>query len=228
MDDAPRPTPTQVLYALVTADITLMVFHVVILGLLPALDGHVIGVATTGPQDLLPRMFNLDGEANLPTWYASAKLGAAAALAWGCRGPIATGSPLRRAFTVLALALLFLSVDETALIHESVNGALRTGGVRAFGNGAWIPAYLGVGVVVAASQARVIVAFLREPTGRALFVTGAVLLVAGAIGVEAVGHATHPTGFAALLEVIVEETLEMVGGSMIVAALLEKRAATLA
>jgi hypothetical protein len=67
-----------------------------------------VGITLLG--DSVPRMFDLDGEKNIPTWYASAKLLAVAALL----ALVALNADRRDRLTQLVLLMpvaLFLSVD---------------------------------------------------------------------------------------------------------------------
>jgi hypothetical protein len=80
-----------------------------------------VGISLLG--DRVPRMFDLDGEKNIPTWYASAKLLAVAALL----ALVALNAGRRDRLTQLVLLMpvalfVFLSIDEVASIHEMLGG----------------------------------------------------------------------------------------------------------
>ena len=88
-----------------------------------ALDLAVIVLhLACGRYDLV----NLDKEANLPTWYSSAKLLALGALAWwfavAADGP--RRAERRACWYVAAAGFLLLSMDQTAQVHERAGRAL--------------------------------------------------------------------------------------------------------
>lgn len=74
-------------------------------------------------------LFNLNQEANIPTWYASFKLSLAAIAALLCYQLEKKQSlqiPLLPAWLwiMVALLMLFMSLDETAQLHETLSGTL--------------------------------------------------------------------------------------------------------
>ena len=72
------------------------------------------------------RLFDLNAEANVPTWYSSALLLASASLlasiAYVRRE---SGDAFRIQWTILALVFLGLSIDGAAQVHELVAQAIR-------------------------------------------------------------------------------------------------------
>ena len=75
-----------------------------------------------------PRMFDLDGESNFPTWYSSAKLFLLAQALTALALVQARRSRLDAApFLFLAAVALLLSADEVALIHERLARRFETG-----------------------------------------------------------------------------------------------------
>ena len=85
---------------------------------------HLQGIYTVHYQ--LLRMFDLDGENNLPTWLSSLNLGACAVLLL----VIARATQARRTvhgyhFYGLAALFLYLSLDEAAGIHEVAQGPVE-------------------------------------------------------------------------------------------------------
>ncbi len=123
---------------------------------------------------------NLSEEGNLPTWYTSMLLLACSALlfaiAWAERRD-------RGHWLGLAVAFLYISVDELVVIHETLNEPLRQafglGGALYFG---WILPF----GALAAALGLLYMRFLgRLPaTVRLLFVTAGLVYVAGAAGTE--------------------------------------------
>ena len=103
--------PRRILYFLLCGVFLLTLAHVAITWWW-YLTGH-------RPFSVLVRLFHLDLENNLPTWYATA-LHAAAAIglfAISCREK-ARKIPVWKSWRVLSLIFLVLSVDEAASIHE--------------------------------------------------------------------------------------------------------------
>jgi hypothetical protein len=75
------------------------------------------------PSVTIVRLLDLDGEFNLPTWFSSSQLlllAFTALVAW----KLDSGRWLdRHGWLLLGLLFLYLSVDETAIIHESFGAA---------------------------------------------------------------------------------------------------------
>lgn len=169
-------------------------------------------------------LLNLNGEANLPTWYSTALLlGAAALLAviWRTTPP-GTGSG-RGYWAVLTGVFLFLSADEASEIHELLN-PLR----EHFGGGgllywAWVVPYAIAGIVLLVACARFLGRLPRRTAllfvlAGALYVGGALVLeVAGGLAREASGPGTLPV----VLLYSLEELAEMGGVVLFIYALLD-------
>ncbi len=171
---------------------------------------------TTGHESLLgmTRLFNLDEEANAPTWYASATLLASGLLL----GLIAADAHQRGArgrwqWTLLAVVFVFLSLDETAAIHETVNETLEQLTVRAGHEVKWDL----FSVALAAAMGAYCFRFVLELPARTrlLFIVGGALYVLGAAGIEIAGKAVpaiyDAPGFRKEMFTLVEELLEMLG-----------------
>ena len=174
-------------------------------------------------RGLVP-LLNLSFEANLPTWYSAALL-LTASLLLGLIGAAKrrAGDRFARHWLGLAAAFLYISADEAAVIHESLNGMLRDAfafdGVLYFG---WVvPAGLLL-LVLAAVYAR----FLRALPRRfaVLFVAAGAVYVGGALGTELAislwyaGHGGSNITYGLLN--LVQETLEIAGVSLFVWSLL--------
>jgi len=172
----------------------------------------------------LVRLFNVDEEQNIPTWYASSTLLLCsvllAAIAFAEKR---TGGRYVLHWAVLSLIFLFLSLDEAALIHEirsaPLRAAVRAGGFTHF---TWvIPGTILVFLFV--------LAYLRffvnlPPKTRALCFIAGTIFVGGAIGMEMV-QARHAdlngmqNATYAMLATV-EEFLEMSGVAILVYALM--------
>jgi len=171
------------------------------------------------------RLLWLDGECNIPSWFSSALLLLCAFL-------LAVVAAAQRQlrdrhvghWLALAVIFLFLSLDETAQLHELSIAPLRssfhTSGLFLY---PWIiPAAICVAVFVLSY-----LGFLASLPRRSrwLFVAAGAIYVAGALGVEALSgqqeslHGEETVGYHALITV--EELLEMAGLVVFIYALLD-------
>jgi hypothetical protein len=167
--------------------------------------------------------FNLDGEGNLPAKYATLQLLMASGLLLmlfiearrACRG---------RAWhwLVLASVFTFLAFDEYYSIHERLSlpmqQLLGSGRVLRF---AWVLPYGALVAMFAAAFLR----FWRDLPQRARreVALAAAVYVGGALGMEIIGSliSTHlgEESLPYALEVLVEETMELVGIALFITAL---------
>ena len=137
-----------------------------------------------GPDAAWAELLNLSYEVNLPTWYSSMLLLTCALLLLLIRHvEQRRGAGFGWHWAGLALAFLYISMDEAVIIHEMLNGPLRAAfdldGVLYFG---WVvPVGLGL-VVFGLSYLRFLAALPRRHA--ALFVTAGAVYVFGAIGTE--------------------------------------------
>jgi hypothetical protein len=197
-----------------------------------ALVMAVVNVTLQGVHFLTPlhlprlvRLFDLAREGNVPTWVQSYTLLACGALA----GLIAFAewqhrSRFRIHWVLTALFCVYLSADEASSIHEMAVRPLRT----AFHtSGIFYYPWIVVGAAAAIAIAIASHRFIRSlpPRTRRTVIAAAVIYIAGALGVEALGGMYAEThGQRNLiygLITTVEETLEMVGMSIAAFALLE-------
>jgi hypothetical protein len=165
------------------------------------------------------RLFDLDRESNIPTWFSSLLLAAAAAISVvisrQCRG-----TPATRRWLGLALVFLGMSVDETVSLHETFGpGITQALGFKAQGvlTCAWVLPGLAVAASVAGIFARFVYRLPRR-VRRLTLLSGAVY-VFGAIGCEIIyssmlGSGIPDTSWPARLEIVVEEAMEMAGVSL--------------
>jgi len=160
------------------------------------------------------RLFDLDAEANIPTWFQVALL-LTCAILLAINGTLHNRKYGRDAlyWAILSLAFFYLSVDELASIHDMANVpvkvALHTGGALRF---AWI---IPAGILTALFGVAYIKFLVNLPRRTAfLFVLAGAIYVGGAIGVEAIGgmySAIHGENFSYKLITTVEESAEMIG-----------------
>jgi hypothetical protein len=131
----------------------------------------------------LVRLFNLDAEANVPTWYSSSLLLLCSALL----GVIGQAKPLDHNYAThwrfLAVLFLCMSLDEAAGIHEMlarpVRSTLHVSGILYY---AWvIPAAAAV-LLVGLAYLRFLIALSHKT--RRLFVLAGSIYVGSALGLE--------------------------------------------
>lgn len=170
------------------------------------------------------RLLRLDAENTLPVWYSSTQLIACALLLFlQALQARAERSKQQAGWLLLAFGFIYLSMDETASIHEILIDKLKlvfyTGGVFTFG---WVLVAIPAVIVVLLMLSRFI---LRLPRGtRILFLVSGTIYVFGAVGLEMMGapifeaRGVDAPDYVAV--VVTEETLEIVGISLFLTALL--------
>lgn len=175
----------------------------------------------------LVRMFDVLTEANAPSWYGSMTL-LMCALLLGvvARVKQQQGDRFRRHWLGLALLFVLLSLDEGAMVHETVQWALTTN-VRQTD-----PAYNIINILYTSVLALVVlVVMLRFLAAlpvrtRRLFVLAGAVFVGGGIAVDYVGEVIrneHGGGATLVYAVVngIEEGMEMAGVVLFVYALLD-------
>ena len=167
-------------------------------------------------------LFNLDKEANLPSWYAGTQLFIVAI------GYLVLGSrliPVRRKTAILrplwllmGVGFTFLSADEVGAVHERMSRPLMRMKVFNFHYlDQWMVLYLLVAAVIIIVFGRLFLWFWREwRTEVMLFALGFGVLAGGAIAAEMVHISRNMEGMRLLLEVGVEEWLEMFGVTILI------------
>jgi hypothetical protein len=172
----------------------------------------------------LVRLFDVNAEGNVPTWFSSSMLLVCALLLGRiCAAKKGEGAREARYWGGLALIFLGLSMDETASFHEltitPLRSALQAGGVLFF---TWV---VPGAVFLLAFVVTYLRFFLQLPplTRRGFLIAGAIY-VGGALGMELVGgyhaaaHGQFNLGFSILTTV--EEFGEMLGIILFIRALL--------
>lgn len=153
-------------------------------------------------------------ERNPSTWFSSAQLALAGALAWA----VGRDRPDAGRWTLVAGLLVVLSVDEVATVHEKLGGLPVLPGI---GERAWAGA--GLALVGLVAWKLVPWALGLEPHLRFALLTGAATFVAGAVGVEVLAagwEADHGADRTFWLISSVEEDLELLGVFVVVRVLL--------
>jgi hypothetical protein len=160
-------------------------------------------------------LFNLEGEKNVPTLFASLQLILAAVLLGICAAQqkLAQGKFFKH-WVGLSAIFVFLAFDESALIHEKsfriTQELFGTSGLLYY---SWIIPFGLFALVVFLTYIRFLFALPRR-TGVIFFLSGAVF-VTGAIGMEMFEGQINEAGgyrsFDYMVLVTIEEILEMVG-----------------
>lgn len=209
----------------------LLISHTWLRGLLLRLLGLLTGLglcvelvyARWRPSGLGPVLgfLSLSYEQNLPTWYASGLLLCCAlVLAAIAREAALTGASHRWHWRGLAATFLYLSLDEAVGLHEHLGEGLELPGVLYF---SWVvPAAVAVGVF-----GLLYLPFLAHLPARPRwqFLAAGAIYVTGALGMELpLGYWTERHGndnlVYALID-LVEESLELLGVSLFLVALVE-------
>jgi hypothetical protein len=166
-------------------------------------DGHMHGFV---PQ------FNLDREMNIPTWFSSTCFLFAALLLWELGD--SDGEKSRKYWKGLAMVFAYLSLDETAALHEIFVDPLRNlfqaHGLLYF---SWVILGVAFVAILAIVYGRF---FLSQPRPtRNLFMISAGLFLTGTLGVEMIGgrHVERygNANFDYALIANCEESLELLG-----------------
>jgi hypothetical protein len=171
-------------------------------------------------------LFDLDEEANVPSFFGAMLLLLAATLvALQAHTQYATGGRDRRRWALLALVVLAMAFDEAASAHELLTKPLRAalGAHGGFLHFTWVVP----GVLVVIAFALAYQGFFRRLPSRVrggVFIAG-VLYLGGALGMEMVSaryaalHSIDTLFYKAVL-VSIEEGMEMAGIIVLVRALL--------
>jgi hypothetical protein len=185
-------------------------------GIVHALNAlvHLAHGFTPAPRAWWLDLFDVDTEANVPTWFSSGLLLACAFAAWLMAERAADRVAERRGFRLLSALLAIVSADELVALHERIAAALLSR-LSALGVAAlWVWA---LGGAIVASLAAVLLPFLRAlgPRLRSDLLLSAAVYVAGALGLEVLGqryaaaHGWFDPVYTALAAS--EELLEMCG-----------------
>lgn len=174
--------------------------------------GHDVGLGFI-------RLFYLDNEGNIPTFFSTLLLLVASLLLTVIAKFKKTfRDTYHRHWVFLSFILLYMAIDEASEVHEMLNrlgwwvtGQKRSGGIFHYG---WVMFGMAMATGVALSYLKF---FLHLPGRTKLqFLTATVTFLGGAIGVEILGglySASHGgwNSFQYSMFVAVEEGLEMAG-----------------
>lgn len=160
------------------------------------------------------RLFRLDEESNIPTFYSAFSLGICSILlAIIAFHKQTNNSPHTKHWKFLSLLFFLFSIDEIAMMHEILSVLREPLNASGFFYFTWvIPAFIFLLVFTV-----VFISFLQSLPQkiRTLFMLSGVIYVGGAIGVEMIGgyHSQiyGENNFAYGMITTIEESLEMVG-----------------
>ncbi len=169
-------------------------------------------------------LFIFDYEANVPTWYSSvALLFCSLLLAVISIKKIKERDRYRSHWSVLSIIFLYLSLDETAQIHELTAKPLRDlfslEGIFYYG---WVLIGISFIVIFAIAYLKFFIDLPKKI--QFLFALSGVLFVGGALGIELIGGWYDSTmgddNLIYLLITTLEEILEMLGIAVFIYSLL--------
>jgi hypothetical protein len=194
-----------------------LIFTIINLGLIMFYPGF--SAWTSGTPVAL---FNMDSEVSIPTWYAQTLLFVASCLFFVIA---LSAKHSTRYWYALSAIFIFVSIDEGASVHELLMDPVRnilniTSGPLYY---SWFIVYLGLFLILVALFFRF---FLTLPLRlKKLMVLSALIFLSGAVGLEIVGGmiASSPNMSNSLYAIVttIEETLELLGASVLVYALLD-------
>jgi hypothetical protein len=168
--------------------------------------------------------FSVNAEQTIPTWYQVLLLFAASVLlALITYAKRAGKDHYSRYWAALAIIFLYLSMDESAAIHEifsdPLHNALNTSGYLAFG---WQVAAVPLVIIVGLLFLRFLLSL--PPRTRNLFILAGGMYITGAVVVDAISAKSLPPGGELTLQYLaigtIEELLEMMGQVTFIYALL--------
>lgn len=169
-------------------------------------------------------LFTFNAEQNVPTVYAALTLLLSSLLLLAIARKHRQEGEAYLAWMMLGLVFAFLAFDEFAVIHERLNGPVRSAlNVEGFLTFGWIIPY---GIAVAVLALLYVPFLVRIPRRTAfLFIVAGAIFVSGAIGLEMVGGKYSSVfGFGNAtysLITTLEELLEKIGIAVFIFALVE-------
>lgn len=171
----------------------------------------------------LTQIINMGLESSLATWYSSMLWAVAAVLAWRCRAAGPQGRTAR-VWLALAAVFVFFSIDEVAMVHERLGRLLADhGGTygQLLHTTRWV---LMLGPVALAALAALALyarpVYARAPCAWRLLATGLAIFLAAALGIESTTNLLNHSTLQWIwdLEIVTEETIEMIGAWLVVEA----------
>jgi hypothetical protein len=172
--------------------------------------------------------FDLKGEANIAVWYSSLLLAVTGflVLASSARSEISSGGLERFSLRILSGGLLFLSMDETAQIHEQV-GAYFSHYVRDRSTHGdepvyrWIVPYCIPVAAFAITMIYSLLTWLRRFVRESRLILAGLLCWLGVIAAEALEDRMRESAVERRLQGVLEEGLELLGTTLFLVGFIE-------
>ncbi|GAB4431207.1 MAG: hypothetical protein Kow002_19530 [Anaerolineales bacterium] len=155
--------------------------------------------------------FDLNGEANIPVWFTSSLFAFSAALSL-FSATRQSNWDAKHFWNTLGLACAFISLDETAQIHEQITYLT---------NIKWIYFYAPAGVIVIAMLTRYFFKHYNDHPNLQIIGAGVLVGFVFSVGLEAISY----FGFTSLwqkVEFMLEEGAEMLGAGAIMIGVLHE------
>lgn len=176
------------------------------------------------PSWHLSSVLDIDGEGSLPAWFSSMQLAATGVLLiLASRLPSDRPVHMTRFLLLVGCGFVLLSADEAAELHERITLLTKhLDWVPSFRGtrGVWIFVYGGLGVALLGLSLPLLRAWYgRQKEAVLILVAGFLLLVLGGVALEIIGYQfVRDRGLQTVyvLLTMAEETLEMLGGSVLV------------
>jgi hypothetical protein len=173
--------------------------------------------------DFSSRLFDLDSEQNVPTWYASIKLLSVAVLLTCFAQHMRKRGAGRWTLWLAAAVFFVLSLDEYAQIHECVGSRasefFRAWPVTADVNWSlrvWVMVFVPPLLAAIAVSWRGLRPFLvGRPQVARRFLLGFGIFLFSAAGIELMYHLMSPDSVGVYVEILFEEVGEMIGVTLI-------------
>jgi hypothetical protein len=176
------------------------------------------------PSYTVRHWFDLDAEANIPTWFSSLQLFSLFVLSIIYSTQI-KNKHLQNFYFLMGLIFLFFSADETSMIHEGITSIFNKLSIHSFfpdAHGMWVLIYPIAIIILTFITWKGLLAFWNEKKGKIIFFTGAFVFVTGGVGFEVFGYFIGAKSIVTIIEVTAEESFELLGQSLMIYALLSK------
>lgn len=189
----------------------------------------VIGyfAAAVIPINKLYKIFNLDGESTIPSWFSSMQLFLIGLIFW-TKSIQPNNFPFIPPifFRAVGAGFIYLSADEACQFHEKIGNTLRvidngTNVIPHFeggnGHGFWLLPYFLIVISLVLIFVKDIIAFFKYYKHSAIvMICGLSISILGAVGFEIIGYGLRDSNqfLPYIFEVAAEEFFEMLGFSL--------------
>ena len=176
------------------------------------------------PYAPLAKLIDLDGEANLPTWYSSMQWFCVAYVLWVFAIRHIVRSQIRSWFlTIVPIVFLLFSIDEVATLHEHLgvlSDALLPNGTRGdtpFIHTGLYFVFIGIPFIIlfVGLIAAVRPYLTRYPAGFLKIAVGFALFMFAAGGLDFLSNFVEIGSFASAIQILTEEVTEMIAATIV-------------